>query len=210
MPESDTLVILRGAGERTEEHALGLLMQQFPEVVILRMRPLAAAVRYGFRLAVEADFRWLVTCDADVLIDADCARRIAWMKAELPTECWQGIGMVDDKLIGRPRLGGLRLHRVAALAQKIPEIRDDAIRPEADLCVADPRWRRFPCVLGRHDFEQFYSDLHRKGAQHRRKHPKWLPYAARWKTSSDMDLRAAWLGWSGSPAPTWPEKPPMA
>ena len=201
---SDTLVVLRACGERTEARAAQLLSEQFGSVMVLRLQPLAAAVVAGFKAAES--FKWLLTCDADVLIDDMCAERVAEMKRSLPSDHWQALGMVSDKLAGRERKGGLRLYRASMLADKIEHVDMSSIRPEGDLCAMFPSWKQFDLMLGRHDFEQFYIDLYRKGSQHRKKHPSWWRRADEWRTSSDRDLRAAWLGWAGGPMPKWPEK----
>jgi hypothetical protein len=201
---SDTLVCLRANGERTEELAERLLREQFPLVETLRIRPFAEAVRECFRRA--EGYRWLVTCDADVLIDASCAAKVESIKGRMDGY-WQAIGHVVDKLAG-VRLGGIRIYRASELPKMLPHVKE-SIRPEGDLCAINTAWLRAPEVMGRHDFEQYYADLYRKGKQHAVKHPKWGSSIVRkWRKSRDPDLKAALAGWDGKDM-TWAEKAPL-
>lgn len=208
--DSSFCVVLRCAGERTQFEAANRLMDQSDDVVSISVAPFSDAVRKCYQLAIDRAAKWLVTCDADVLVDADAAEQILRIVKLMPSEAWQAIGQVNDKLAGCVRLGGLRIHRVSALPKAIMLVNDVAIRPEADLCLKMPNWVRARVTLGSHDFEQWYRDLYRKGAQHRKKHPTWArSIAHRWRASHDLDLRAAGLGWDGHPPPDWPEKGPL-
>jgi hypothetical protein len=202
---SDTLVCLRACGERTEELAERLLREQFAEVQTLRIRPFAEAVRECFRRA--EGYQWLVTCDADVLIAPNCRAKVENIKGRMEGY-WQAIGYVVDKLAGTTRLGGIRIYRASELPQMLPRIKD-SIRPEGDLCAINTAWLRAPEVMGRHDFEQFYADLYRKGKQHAVKHPKWASsIVSKWRRSRDPDIKAALAGWEGRDM-TWHEKAPL-
>lgn len=209
MLDSRFCVVLRAAGERTEVLAEQLLREQCGQVHVLRVSPFAEAVRECYRTAIESGAPWLLTCDADVLVAPDLANQVQRIATRLPDGAWQAIGYVDDKLAGCARLGGLRLHRVSALADLVERIAD-SVRPEADLCRLRPNWQRVRVVLGRHDFDQWYGDLHRKGAAHRRKHASWgASIVPRWRASKDRDLQAALRGWDGLALPDWAEKGPM-
>jgi hypothetical protein len=202
--------VLRANGERTERLAERLLRVEFGEVVVLRIKPFAEAVRAGFRAAIGGGYRWLVTCDADILIDEGCAQKVELIKRRLKLDQWHAIARVCCRLAG-DRKGGLRVSRVSALALKLKAVRDDVTRPEADLCrVGADDWIYVPEMIGRHDFEQFYCDLYRKGAAHRIKHASWgRKIAPRWRASRDCDLLAAAAGWDAAPMPQWPEKEPL-
>lgn len=209
MLDSRFCVVLRAAGERTEALAEQLLREQCKAVHVLRVVPFAEAVRECYRIAIESGAPWLLTCDADVLVAPDMDDQVGRIAQRMPDGAWQAIGYVDDKLAMCARLGGLRLHRVAALADLVGHIAD-SVRPEADLCRLRPNWQRVRVVLGRHDFDQWYRDLHRKGAAHRRKHLSWgASIVPRWRASKDRDLQAALCGWDGRPLPEWPEKEPL-
>jgi hypothetical protein len=209
MLDSRFCVVLRTAGERTAELAEQLLREQCETLHVLRVAPFAEAVRQCYRIAIESGAPWLLTCDADVLVAPDMADQVQRIAQRMPGSAWQAIGYVDDKLAGCARLGGLRLHRASELAGLIDRIAD-SVRPEADLCRLRPNWQRVRIVLGRHDFEQWYRDLHRKGAVHRGKHSSWgASIVPRWRASKDRDLQAALRGWDGLGLPDWAEKEPM-
>lgn len=209
MLDSRFCVVLRAAGERTAALSERLLREQCETLHVLRVAPFAEAVRRCYRIAMESGAPWLLTCDADVLVAQDMAAQVQRIAQHMPAGAWQAIGYIDDKLSGCARLGGLRLHRVSALADLVDRIAE-SVRPEADLCRLRPNWHRVRIVLGRHDYEQWYRDLHRKGAAHCRKHSSWgASIVPRWRASSDRDLQAALRGWDGLPAPDWPEKEPL-
>lgn len=195
----EALAVVRTQGERTEALAIARAQAQFGRVEVVRAQPLVAAVAECFRLAIAAGTRWLVTVDADVLVADDCADGLAASaQALLYGGGWQALGLCDDKLVGGPRRGGVRLYRVEVLPQRLGQLRD-TVRPEGDLAR---RFGYLPTqqVTGQHDYEQWYRDLYRKGAQHRAKHASWArTVVPRWRRSMDPDLRAALAGWDGEP-----------
>ncbi len=210
MSAPSIVVVLRTNRERTARLAEQLLKNEFEDVVSIQVSPFHAAVRECFRIAADLGKKWLVTCDGDVLVTHGVGRKMAAIASRLPSSEWQAIGQVYDKLAGCNRLGGLRLYRVAALAQTTKVQIDNVTRPEAELCRVFPNWTRLPDVFGTHDYEQFYCDLYRKGAQHRVKHPGWSrTIVPQWLSSKDQDLLAALAGWHGDPMPLWKEKDPL-
>lgn len=203
----DAVAVIRSSGERTEALCKKLAERQFDVLDVLRISPFSEAVRECFRIGIDSGAEWLATIDADVLIAHDYRERIA-PEAEA-TDCWQVLGQMDDKLYGGIRQGGVRLYRVSALPDLIGRVRDDAVRPEADLCDTLGNWHESQVVTGSHDYEQFYRDLYRKGAAHRKKHTKWVELSETvWRHSSDRDLQAAHAGWRGNPL-KFTEKDPL-
>ena len=115
---------------------------------------------------------------------------------------------MDDKLSGMIRQGGVRAWRTSALPELIDKVRD-TVRPEGDLCHRNPGWLSVDIVTGRHDYEQFYCDLYRKGAAHRRKHSRWADTVEKvWRNNPDRDIQAAYAGWHGAPM-KFTEKDPL-
>lgn len=202
----DAIAVIRSQGERTEGLCLDLVSQQFDTVVVVRRSPFFEAVRECMRIGMRSGRTWLVTIDADVLISPTY-----WQDIEPEIhghDTWQVLGCMDDKLSGGIREGGVRLWRIDRLRSLVGAVRD-VVRPEADLCDRFPGWLQVPVITGRHDFEQYYRDLHRKGASHRRKHPKWTSHVERaWRDAPDHDLQAAYAGWHGQPL-TFTEKAPL-
>ena len=210
MLDDSFCVVLRTNGERTAEYAQMLLRRQCAQVHVIRVAPLSEAVRRCYEIAMRSRARWLLTCDGDILVSKNMARDVQKMAQALHVTHWQAIAQIDDKLSGMTRTAGLRLHRVSMLPTVMRKITGDVIRPEGHLCKVFPRWTRFRYVLGRHDYEQYYADLHQKGAMHRIKHRRWgSAIVPKWRESDDLDLQAALRGWDGLPAPDWPEKAPM-
>jgi len=210
MSAPSIVVVLRTNRERTARLAEQLLKKEFDDVVVIQVSPFHAAVRECFRIAEERKARWLVTCDGDVLVTPGIGRKVAAIANRLPSSEWQAIGQVHDKLAGCNRLGGLRLYRVSHLHLTSKVQIDNVTRPEAELCRVFPNWTRLPDVFGTHDYEQFYYDLYRKGAQHRVKHPGWSKtIVPQWVSSKDQDLLTALAGWHGDPIPRWKEKDPL-
>lgn len=194
----DAVAVIRSQGERTESVCERLVKSQFETTHIIRVSPFADAVRECFRIGLESGAEWLVTVDADVLIAADYREKIS--EEVKGFSGWQVLGHMDDKLYGGVRVGGVRAYRVAAIPKLLPTVRADAQRVEARLCTDHPGWRLSSLVTGRHDYEQYYRDLYRKGAAHRVKHRSWAGLVERvWARSDDRDLRAAYAGWHGRP-----------
>ena len=194
--------VIRACGERTASKCEELVREQFDCVhVVENVRPLAEAVRHSFEIAVASGKPWLVVFDADMLVVPD-------LKAGLDyhidnDELWQVTGMVDDKLYGI-RKGGPRLTRTSVIPELVVD--DNAVRPESALFHSRPGAVSVREVWARHDYEQYYRDLHRKGAAHRRKHKSWgQSIVPNWRKSADLDLRAAAAGWDSVPI-AWPEK----
>lgn len=209
MSDFDPIVVLRTNGERTADLAHRFLCEEFKTVHRIEIKPFHEAVRVGFKLAIDSGSEWLITCDGDVLINPGVSRRLAWVAAEMEPSYWQAIGQVKDKLAGCARLGGLRLYRVAFLHKAVESVAA-VVRPEAELCKIYPRWLRLPDVFGSHDYEQYYRDLYRKGAQHRVKHQSWAKNIVPiWTMSQDKDLLTALAGWHGDPMPFCDEKDPL-
>lgn len=200
--------VLRTMGERTEQESLRRLQKQFGDVRVVRdVRPIGAAVRAVYEAGLAADKPWIVVCDADMLIVPRLRRLMQRRIDSADRNVWQVQGFVDDKLWGGKRNGGPRLIRAHFLAQIMGDLDEGAIRPEEALFHAYKSGARvINEVWAQHDYEQYYRDLHRKGAQCRRKFPKWgAQIVPRWRKSGDLDLRAAAYGWDDRQI-DWPEK----
>ena len=196
-------VVIRSCGERTADKCEALVREQFDCVHVMEnVRPLAEAVRRSFKIAVASGKPWLVVIDADMLVAPDLKARLGY---QIDNDgMWQTQAMVDDKLCGDVRPGGPRLIRTSVIPEIVVD--DSAIRPESALFHSRPGAVFVREVWARHDYEQYYRDLHRKGAAHRIKHKSWGQIIVpQWRKSADLDLRAAAAGWDGAPF-TWPEK----
>ena len=200
----EVLAIVRSTGERTEAECIRRVMTQVEGVDTLRIAPFHEAVRECFRRGIESGAQWLLTVDADVLLHRNAVRELMAQ----PVNGWQIVGQVKDKLYGGVKLAGVRLYRVSKLPEVLPYV-SDVLRPEGALTKIFEGWEPSREVVGHHDFDQWYRDYHRKGAQHRVKHPGWEKRVKyEWRRSPDRDLQAAWAGWAGQPM-MFQEKAPL-
>lgn len=203
----NAIAIVRTQGERTEARCIELAREQFDAVEVVRVSPFAEAVRQCMRIGMRSGREWMATIDADVLISPTYMRDVEPIARR--STAWQLLGTMDDKLFTGIRVGGVRLWRVSELRHLIRRVSSETARPEAGLCDRIPGWKYIEVVTGRHDYEQFYRDLHRKGAAHRRKHWGWRGHVeSAWRDSPDPDLQAAYAGWHGRDL-TMTEKAPL-
>lgn len=191
------MAVVRTFGERTEAECVKRVRKQLADVQVIHVEPFAEAVRECFRLAINSKADWLLTVDADVLLNSGAVASLLNQAKTL--DGWQIVGIVKDKLAGRARMAGVRLYRIAALPEALPLVSNDEVRPEGSIARALGGWEKSREVVGKHDFEQFYRDLYRKGQMASIKHPGWGNLAAEWRRSRDPDLRAAYAGWAGLP-----------
>lgn len=201
---ADLIAVVRSVGERTESACVRRIKAQCERVEVLRnVTPFPAAVRQCFSLAIDAGAAWLLTVDADVLPDPKLVRHMMHQARDL--RGWQITGRVYCRLYGGERMAGVRLYRVSVLGAVMPHVTDLTARPEGTLARLFAGWEPSNAVMGRHDDEQWMRDYHRKGLQHREKHPDWTKRAASWRASGKPDLMAAAQGWYGEPL-TVPER----
>lgn len=201
---ADVIAVVRSMGERTESACVRRIEAQAGRVEVLRdVTPFAEAVRQCFTLAIESGAAWLLTVDADVLPEKGALR--ALMRQASSHRGWQIVGRVNCRLYGGTRMAGVRLYRVSALPAVLPYIPSGIARPEGTLARLFAGWEPSDSVVGLHDHEQWMRDYHRKGLQHREKHPDWKKRAEGWRASGKPDLMAAAQGWYGEPL-TIPER----
>lgn len=197
----EVLAIVRSIGERTEAECIRRVRAQVQDMETIHVEPFHEAVRECFRRGIASGAKWLLTVDADVLLERNAVAKLLGQAGA----GWQIVGKVNDKLYGGVKLAGVRLYRVANLPEVLPYV-SDVLRPEGNLTKVFDGWEPSADVVGRHDFEQWYRDYHRKGAQHRIKHPGWEKRVKyEWRRSPDRDLQVAWAGWAGLPM-TFQEK----
>ena len=201
----DVSVVIRGAGERTLALCRRLLEDVFPpdHMQAIALCPFAAAVRRTCELGSDAGRTWTLAVDADVLVHADALRAFIGRAERAPRRVFQLQGRILDKPFGGPRDGGPHLFRTEhlALALRFAGGGGAAARPEfhmlRSMAARGHPWLQGEDVLGLHDYEQLYCDLHRKARAHAHKHraaipwlePMWLRLAR-----VDPDYRLLFLG----------------
>lgn len=191
------IAVVRACGERTEAECIRRVRAQVEEVRVIHVAPFHEAVRECFRIAIDSGARWLLTVDADVLLHPGAVKSLYAQAAKI--KGWQVVGRVRDRLSDSIRMAGVRMYRVSVLPAVLPYVSDGTPRPEGTLARLFAGWEESRVVCGLHDYHQWLRDYHRKGAQHRAKHPEWTKHAERWRNSSDPELIAAARGWDGLP-----------
>jgi hypothetical protein len=119
----------------------------------------------------------------------------------MPKEVFHFQGSIHDKLWhAHKRPAGHRMFRGKCLSELISLVQEHT-RVEASLLGRykgiGKKSASVDEMFGLHDYEQWYSDLYRKGQMHSVKHKFWGLHIQRWRKSQDMDLRAAYAGWHG-------------
>lgn len=167
---NEIVVVIRCAGERTEEACQRLVREQVEAglVATVSERPFARALEKSIEIALECGSRWSLFLDADVLLRREA---IPMMMAELEA-CSQRFYMMNFLVMDRgfcgPAYDGVHAFRTELFSQAVgfmPLAWSDQ-RPETRLCK-EMGQRGYPTILsktlvGLHDYEQYYRDLYRK------------------------------------------------
>lgn len=180
-PVADVTVIVRECGERTAEVCVALLQRLFPGNAIHRVgaRPFSATLRLSLEKGLAEGRAWTLCIDADVLALPELLDLLQEAQSA-PDDLFELQGLVFDKLMAAPRAAGNHLYRTALIGQALPLIpAGNSLRPETDMIEAMAA-RGFPSrqsatLVGLHDFEQSWRDLHAKAYLHGHKHRFLLP-----------------------------------
>lgn len=199
-------VIIRSAGERTEEACHALIKEQGipPEALfVVKERPFSKALRFASELAIREGRRWTYFIDADVLLRSGAIERMVRLGESQPLKVVEIQGYCLDKFFGGRRPAGNHLYRTANLPELISSIPDEGkdLRPETyALNVLKSKgleWVTVPYLVGLHGFEQSFQDIFRTSFVQAHKHqhfeamliPFWREHAA-----TDKDYQAALMG----------------
>ncbi|MFC2054357.1 hypothetical protein ACFLV7_08705 [Chloroflexota bacterium] len=201
-------VIIRSAGERTEQLCKELIIEQgvSPDnLFIVKEAPFSAALKTAFELGIERGLKWTLCNDADVLLRPGAVKNMIAL-AEQQDENVCGIeGFILDKFTSGPRKGGVHLYRSSVLLKALEYIPPEGldIRPETHtqkaLAAIGYPWKVVQYLVGIHDFEQYYKDIFRKCFVHAHKHLDLTElYLSVWreKATSDMDYVVALRGFA--------------
>lgn len=195
--ELNCLIIIRSAGERTNELCEKLILEQnVPKsnVVIVCEVPFSAAMKKSFQLGIDSGLKYTFCIDADVLLRPESIKYMIEEFEKLPTDICEIQGLVLDKFFGGPRPAGNHLYRTSLLPEVIKRIPDEGvnIRPEAhtlnQMKKAGFNWVQIPYVVGTHDDEQFNFDIYRKNFVQAVKHIQHAELFVKvWKENIDRD-----------------------
>jgi len=192
--------ILRSCGERTTDHAVRLLARIVPreDIAIIREVPFEKALRATYETALAAGREWTFVMDADVLPSPDKLGDAFALCEVGASDLFVFRGLVLDKFFGWPREVGNYFYRTELLGQALDLIPEAGtrVRPEfSTINAMRDRGHRVETITdliyGIHDFEQFFSDLFRKGYVYAGKHPGMDILMAAWQrqAAEDPDFR---------------------
>lgn len=198
-------VIVRSAAERTADYCCADLVRQTTSAQVERIEsaPFWRTLREGLEHGLASGSEWVLSVDADVIPAPDAVQRIPACLEKADAEVGVITCLIQDKLMGGMRFGGVRIYRARAipvLLEVMPPQGAD-VRPETATInrAATRGWRELqvPALLGLHDYEQYYRDLYRKAFLHMQKHgymaARFLP-AWKEKAALDADFRAVLAG----------------
>lgn len=179
---SDYIVVIRSSNERTEALCQKIVQKEAEgqQVVTIHEKPFKKALEKGFRIAIDAETKWLITVDADMLILPGAFKVLREEAEKMPEHYLQLQGRILDKISGKIRKAGPRIYRVALLEEALELSRNytDSIRPEAlivgSMGKKGHHSRYIDFVTCLHDYEQYYKDLYRKTFVHARKHEEFV------------------------------------
>lgn len=190
----DATLIVRECGERTASACVALLQRLFPgrEVHRVSDRPFSATLRRSLEKGLAEGRPWTLCIDADVLVLPELADLLEAAN-DAPAEVFELQGLVFDKLMTAPRAAGNHLYRTSLIARALPLIpAGHSLRPESDMVEAMAAQgfpnRQSATLIGLHDFEQSFRDLHAKAFLHGHKHRFLLPlYRPLWQMLAPID-----------------------
>jgi hypothetical protein len=208
MSTSDVTVVIRAAGERTEQLCKHIVEAQvLPEHIhIVKERPFTQAVKKTFEIGLENSRSWTLAIDADVLISPDTITSMINSAESLGEHLYVYQGFVVDKIFGRARAGGPHLYNTKHLSKALSVLSGNpsTFRPESDTyaALAEEGYLKYGDnkIYGVHDYFQYHRDLYRKAFFHSKKHfkPHYTHnFIEHWKAhkSNDADYLTILHGW---------------
>lgn len=206
----NTIIVIRGSGERTEGLCKKLVLDQgFTEedIVLIREIPFSKALLNSFDMGMEYGKEWTFCVDADVLLRPGSIQEMISLADAQPKNVCQVQGYILDKFFGGVRKGGVHLYRTSYLnivKEKVPKEGTD-IRPESyalrQMAADGYPTSVVPYIVGLHDFEQYNYDIYRKAFVQAEKHLfRAELFIKLWKdrAADDPDYQTALQGFAGS------------
>lgn len=204
MITEDVLVIVRSSGERTEKACIHRLQEIFGKqsvVLIKGIVPFSEAVRESFKVALEADKKWTLVVDADVLLSDNIVSFLELCNeySQEHKKAFAFGGLLYDKFLLQNRVVGAHLYRTKYIgkAMKYVDAGSRKLRPET--YVKKEMQKRgydvYICniVIGLHDFFQYNRDIFRKGILHSKKHGGIDELYIMWQQLQGNDTDYYWM-----------------
>lgn len=201
---NDLTVIVRSAGERTENLCLHLIKQQAPtkQVFLINAKPFSKTLLMSYEKGLDIGAKWTLCIDADLLVSKNAVQTCLQEISQENKDAFGLSGLFLDKFYGDTRSRGLHLYRTSFLEKAIKFIDEvkNEMRPETEIKnkmrALGYNWISSPKIYGLHDFEQFYADIFRKMATRAQKSPDQYDYLLRYSlTRKERDndhLVASW------------------
>lgn len=204
MPEQECSVIIRSAGERTQETCLELVRLQGiadEQIIVIREAPFSRALRASYEAGIARGHPWTLCLDADVLLLPNAIHQMIRLAQKQPASVFEMRGLILDKFFGGARQGGIHLYRTSLLPLALEVPLQEHIRPEQHVLDAMHTrgypHRRVNYLVGLHDFEQYNRDIFRKCFVQARKHQEYAEiFLSYWpqQAHTDPDYRVAISG----------------
>ena len=120
----DVFVVVRANGERTTRVSLKLVSYQVPKdnILVINETPFSKAVKTTFQKGIEANQKWTLALDADVLLKTGAIKELINRAESLPQNFFMIQGRVLDKFFCFGRNGGPHLFRTDLLKIAINKI----------------------------------------------------------------------------------------
>ena len=200
-------VVIRAAGERTEQVCYDILVDQVDasNIHIIREKPFVNAVKRNFEIGIESKKKWTLSIDADVLVNSNCVTQMIAKASSLDKNLFVYQGQILDKLFNAYRSGGPHLYQTCHLPKALNLLNQQTnpLRPESatyQQMAEIGLWGYFDNkVYGIHDFGQYNKDIFRKAFFHGIKHTAYVSnFLPNWikQMEKDIDYKIALIGLS--------------
>lgn len=206
---NDITFIIRSIGERTEKYCKEIICQQGvaeDNIFIVNKTPFTEALKESYKIGIKQNKKWTFCIDADVLIRNGIKERFLSHTSNVKNNTFEIQALVLDKFTGGPRAAGNHLYRTEFLSIALNHIPSDTVlKPESyvinKMASIGYPYKEIPIIIGLHDYEQYYEDIHRKAFIFGRKFERRLElFVKYWKkhADDDHDYKVALYGLSDS------------
>lgn len=178
VPIEDMLLVIRGAGERTEAACEAIVRRLVTaaggnpasQMVVVRERPFSKAVRATLELGRDGGRAWVIAIDADVLLLDDAIERLQWVCACADGAAFAITPLLLCKFYGGICCKGVHVYPQRLLGRAIGLIEQSGsaedLKPESAVVRAMGekgfRAQGPPVVVGVHDYEQSFRHIYLK------------------------------------------------
>lgn len=184
---NNACVVIRSAGERTEELCRYLAAQQVVEgnVVVIQEHPFSRAVLKSFQVGLDFGLPWTICLDADVVLHQGAISEMIALAATQDPRTFLVEMQTLDKFTGGIQNRGAYVYRTALFDQARHFIPSDEQSRRAGTFVT----RKMSAIgysfiitqllVGIHEYEQYYRDIYAKKLFRSCKAPYEIPFLLR-------------------------------